>query len=708
MDIVHAEVFWDADACFLNDEDHDAGLFLRKYQKTWKYYQHHTFKNISNHFSEEKKIELIGIPKNIGQAKYISKLVKEFHSQNPQLNSTAIVLGNESLLIPVINSMPKEINSVNITSGFPLNLSPIASFFNLLFDIIENETDNRWYYKYVVDFLAHPVTRILFTKDDIDFSTHLIKKINEENIAFVSKEFINKQLPESSAELIKNCFYSLKEYAIHEIIEKNRTLILKLKELYSKEDASHQLFLEYLYRFYELFNQIALLNKTYGSIRNIKELRGIYKEYVLNESVDFQGEPLEGLQLMGVLESRNLDFETIIISSVNEGILPSGKSDSSFIPFDVKNAFGLPTYKEKDAIYAYHFYHLIQRAKKVYILYNTEPDVLEGSEKSRFLLQLKLDKQPLHTINEIIASSSVTSEKRSVQKIEKTPLVIQALEKVAEKGFSPTSLTNYIRNPIDFYYQSILKLRNEENVEETIAANTLGTVVHNVLEELYKPLEGTVLTMKELEKMEYKVSALVEEQFKIVYRSGDIRSGKNLIIFNIAIRYIEKFLSREKKEIKEGAIIKILQIESDLKVKIDIPELKTPVFLRGKVDRVDQKDGVLRIIDYKTGKVNQNEVEIIEWNSLSTDYKYSKAFQVLSYAIMLREFTKDKEIEAGIISFKNTQSGFLKFAKKDKAGAYAKKQTAITAAVYEHFTETLREVITTIFNPDVPFVEKEV
>ncbi|NAS31159.1 PD-(D/E)XK nuclease family protein [Flavobacteriaceae bacterium R38] len=708
IDIANAEVFWDIDAFFLEDKDHDAGLFLRHYKNTWKYYQRNPFKNVSNHFTQEKDIEIIGVPKNIGQAKYISKLLKELHIKNPKLNSTAVVLGNESLLIPVVNSIPEEIKAVNITSGFPLNLSPIASYFNLLFEMIENENENGWYYKYVIDFLAHPVTRTLFTIEEIDYSSLLIKVINEENIVFLSIDFIKKHTSAVFDELFSYCFFSIKKIGIQEIIKKSLTLTLKLKEIYSTEKQSNNLFLEYLYRFYELFNQIDVLNKKYGSIQSIKELKGIYKEYVLHESVDFKGEPLEGLQLMGVLESRNLDFETVIISSVNEGVLPSGKSDGSFIPFDVKNAFGLPTYKEKDAIYAYHFYHLIQRAKNVYLLYNTEPDVLEGSEKSRFLLQLNLNKQPAHLVKEIIASPLVTAQNKGIQQVTKTPLVMSALRRIAERGFSPTSLTNYIRNPIDFYYQSILGLKNEIGVEETIAANTLGTVVHNTLEELYKPLEGLELKSEMVEEMESKIEELVRKQFRKVYKSGDISRGKNLIIFNVAIKYIEKFLIQEKKDLEKGAVIKILQIESDLRVEIKIPELEIPIYLRGKVDRVDQKDGMLRIIDYKTGKVNQNDVEIIDWEVLTADYKYSKAFQVLAYAHMLKDLTKGGMVEAGIISFKNTQNGFLKFAEKDKPGYYAKKQTQITEEVHEKFLKELKVLIIEIFNPDTPFIEKEI
>lgn len=701
-----AEVYWDIDAYFLEDKEHDASLFMRHYKNSWKYYKKKPFKNISNHFSEEKNIEIIGIPKNIGQAKYISKLLKKLHKNPLQLNKTAVVLGNESLLIPTINAIPEEVDAINITSGFPLGLSPVASYFNLLFEMIENEAEHGWYYKFVIDFLAHPITRTLFLVNEIDYASILLKKINEENIVYLTINTLENIIPDELNTLLKDCFFSVKETSVQQIIKKCLYLILRLKEVY-KTTNTNQLFLEYLYRFYEVFNQIDSLNDTYKSIQSIKALKGIYKEFLLNESVDFQGEPLEGLQLMGVLESRNLDFETVIISSVNEGILPSGKSDSSFIPFDVKNAFGLPAYKEKDAIYAYHFYHLLQRAKNIYLLYNTEADVLEGSEKSRFLLQLSLNPLPLHIIDEIIASPVVTAQKQPIKQVIKTPQVIDVLKKVAEKGFSPTSLTNYIRNPIDFYYQTVLGLKNEVEVEETIAANTLGTVVHNTLEILYKPLEGLELSVELINQMESQIEELVKNQFKKIYKSGDLSRGKNLIIYNVAIKYVEKFLSKEKETIKEGAIIKILHIESDLRTKIEMPEIGIPIYLRGKVDRVDLKDGILRIIDYKTSRVNQGDVEIIDWNVLGSDYKYSKAFQVLVYAHMLKEVTDKRSVEGGIISFKNTQSGFLKFAEKDKPRS-TNRNTTISAETHDKFLIELKKLIIEIFNPLVPFTEKEI
>jgi superfamily I DNA/RNA helicase len=466
--------------------------------------------------------------------------------------------------------------------------------------------------------------------------------------------------------------------------------------------------LEYLFRFNELFNELSSLNTKYQHIKDVSTLFSIYKELLSSETLDFQGKPLQGLQIMGMLESRVLDFETVIISSVNEGVLPSGKSNNSFIPFDVKLENKLPTYKEKDAVYTYHFYRLLQRAKNIYILYNTEADVLTGGEKSRFITQLELE--GVHNITHQIVAPQVPVIEASLQTIEKNESLQSDIVNLAEKGFSPSSLTSYIRNPVDFYYQKILKIKEHDDVEETVAANTLGTVVHNTLEDFYKPLVGTFITAEIIKNLKSQIEQKVSFHFKNEYKEGDITKGKNLIVFEIAKRYVSNFLDLEIQDLKAGNQIKICAIEADNEVMVAIPELGFPVKLVGKVDRVDEYNGITRIIDYKTGRVEQNQVEIVNWDEITTDYKkYSKPFQILMYAYMMHLMgTINLPIEAGIISFKNLNAGFLKFAKKDKSGNGAKKDVLITNETITNFKAELKQLILEICNPNIPFTEKEV
>tara|TARA_Y100000588_G_C14173864_1_gene890417 strand:- start:147 stop:1520 length:1374 start_codon:yes stop_codon:yes gene_type:complete len=455
-----------------------------------------------------------------------------------------------------------------------------------------------------------------------------------------------------------------------------------------------------------LFNQLTELNDNYHYLNSIESLYRIYNDLLQTETLDFKGEPLEGLQVMGMLESRVLDFETVIISSVNEGILPSGKTNNSFIPFDVKLQNGLPTYKEKDAVYTYHFYRLIQRAKNVYIMYNTEIDALKGGEKSRFITQMEVE--GIHKINHTVVSPNIPVVEKKLKQISKTEAVVSKLKVLSDKGFSPSSLTNYVRNPIDFYYEKILGIKTFEDVEENIAANTLGSVIHNTLEDFYKPFEGKFLSIEDLKNFKLSIKKTVTHHFKDLYKDGDFTSGKNLIIFEIAQRYISNFINSEIEHLKAGNQIKILAIEADEKIELNIENIPYPIHLTGKVDRIDQFNGVTRVIDYKSGKVEQNKVEIIDWEDITTDYdKYSKSFQVLCYAYMMNQKKRiELPIEAGIISFKNLNEGFLKFGKKESTRSKNKDQL-ITEDTLKKFEIELKKLIIEICNPNIDFIEKE-
>src|SRR5690606_20377505 len=272
---------------------------------------------------------------------------------------------------------------------------------------------------------------------------------------------------------------------------------------------------------YKILNRLKNYFSINATIGDIHTLYAIYKQVIDSAEVSFEGEPLSGLQIMGILESRTLDFENVIITSVNEGKIPFGKSQNSFIPYDVKKEYGLPTYNDRDAIYTYHFYRLISRAKNIFLIYNTEDEGLDGGEKSRFITQLKIEKQPNHTLTEVIYNSPLPGIATLPICIEKSEKVMERLKEIAEKGFSPSSLSTYIRNPIDFYFQRILKINEIKEVEETIEANTLESVIHNSLEILYKPYIGVLLTISDLEQMEKQYEDILKFKFKEQYKEGD-------------------------------------------------------------------------------------------------------------------------------------------------------------------------------------------
>ncbi|MGM1054793.1 MAG: PD-(D/E)XK nuclease family protein [Bacteroidota bacterium] len=696
----NSQIFWDIDEVHFQDKDHDVSLFMREYKKTWNYYNKHEFEEISKNYNTKKDIELIGIPKNIGQAKYVGEILDGLSKE--QLNTTALVLGDEGLLLPMLNSLPTSIEALNITMGYPLKFSPFASLFEKLFEILKLEK-NQFYYKDVISVLSNPIIQKA-TKNKSDEVIGLIKK---NNLLYLSKDQIMDFFSAEGRSMISHCFIEGKIPPLG-ILQNFDELILKIQGLLQEDKDEFNL--EFLYHYHKVIEQLTELVKTYPHLKTTASLQNFYKELSSLQMLDFQGKPFQGLQLMGMLESRVLDFETVILTSVDEGTLPAGKSTNSFIPYELKKTYNLPTYKEKDAVYTYHFYHLLQRAKKIYLLHNSDTDSQMGGEKSRFLIQLELEKQAFHNIKNSVIVPDVPKIDNQMQSIPKTPEILEKIKVLAEKGFSPSSLTTYIRNPLDFYIQYVLGIRDKEEVEETVAHNTLGTVVHETLEAFYKPLEGKHLSIELVEEFIRKTPKEVIEKFKANYSKVPLSTGKNLLIFEVVKRYVTNFLKTELEELKSGKIIQIREIETNLKTPLVMEELDFPVNIRGNVDRVDITDGILRIIDYKTGKVLQNQLEITDWDLLTSDYdKYAKPFQVLMYGTMLlQDSNPGLTVEAGVISFKNLKAGFLKFAEKDKPGRGAIKKIAIDEVILEKFQEQLKKLILEICDPKIAFNEKEI
>lgn len=695
-----SQIFWDIDEVHFQDWDHDVSLFMREYKKTWNYYKEHKFEKTSRNYNTKKDIEIIGIPKNIGQAKYLGEILDSLSKE--QINATALVLGDEGLLLPMLNSLPNSIEALNITMGYPLKFSPFASLFEKLFEILKLEK-NQFYYKDVISVLSNPIIQKA-TKNKSDEVIGFIKK---NNLLYLSKDQIMDLFSATGKSMVSHCFIEGKIAPLG-ILQNFNDLIIKIRELLQEE--KDELNLEYLYQYHKVIEQLTELVKKYPHLKTTASLQNFYKELSSLKMLDFQGKPFQGLQLMGMLESRVLDFETVILTSVDEGTLPAGKSNNSFIPYELKKAYNLPTYKEKDAVYTYHFYHLLQRAKKIYLLHNSDTDSQMGGEKSRFLIQLDLEKQAYHNIKNFVIVPDVPKIDNQLQSVQKTPELLEKIKALAEKGFSPSALTTYIRNPLDFYIQYVLGIRDKEEVEETVAHNTLGTVVHETLEAFYKPLEGKQLSIELVEEFIRKTPEAVIKKFKENYSEVPLSIGKNLLIFEVVKRYVTNFLKTELEELRSGKIIEIREIETNLKTPLVIEELDFPVNIRGNVDRVDVTNGILRIIDYKTGKVLQNQLEITDWDLLTTDYdKYAKPFQVLMYvAMLLKGKNPGLDVEAGVISFKNLKAGFLKFAEKDKPGRGAIKKTTLDEAILEKFREQLKKLILEICDPEIAFNEKEI
>ena len=689
----NTSIFWDLDQYFYSNKKHSASYFIRDYFLNWSSLEDKKPTILANNFNAKKNIKIVEAQKNIGQVKYIADQLSEKSSED--LNKTAIVLADENLLLPLLQSLPENVKNVNITMGVALKTFPLVVFFNQLLSLHVN-AEKTYYYKHVMAILNHPTASKL-----LQDTTRVIQNISKENLTHLTLTNLLEFCVQEDKEIIATIFSDWEGNST-KAINSCETLLLKLKKT-TKNSIDKVV----IYELYQSFIRIATLNSKFEYLQSIKTVHSLFLEYISTATIDFKGDAYSGLQIMGVLETRVLDFENVLIASVNEGVFPSGKSNNSFITYDLKQEYNLPTYTEKDAIYTYHFYRLLHRAKNITLLYNTVSDGLSVGEKSRFISQIEYEQIENHSIEKIIVSPEISIPSTELKTVAKTTAVMERLEEIALKGFSPSALTSYMRNPIDFYYQKILKIKETEEVEETVAANTLGTIVHDTLEAFYKPLEGDYLTIEVLQKMKLSIADEVHKQFKGSFKGGNYSKGKNLIIFEVAKRFVENFINFEIDEIIDGKKIKILQIESNLSVTIPIAELNFPVRIHGKVDRVDECNGTLRIIDYKSGKVEQAHLNIVDWDDVTTDYKFSKIIQVLAYAYMLYNDTPFKNAEAGIISFKNLGGGFLNFAKKEKPGR-SPRNTAITIDVLTEYVEQLKKLILEICNKEVPFTEKEV
>nr|WP_297309267.1 PD-(D/E)XK nuclease family protein [uncultured Flavobacterium sp.] len=694
-----AKVFWDIDQSIINDPYHDAGLFARRIKGNWGYYNTHPFEWIVDEFNQEKNIQIISTPKSVGQAKIIGKIIEEISKTRTDLTNVAIVLSEENLLIPVLYSLPEEVKSLNITMGYDSKSNPVQIFIQKWFKmhinaLNRNKKSYTFYHKDVTEVLSHPLIESMI------HSYKVVEKINKNNLTFFANHTL-ENLQENPNELFSIITEKL-DNSVLEITDRLQKILLLIKSnLNEKED---KLSLTFLYAIYKAINQLKNYVIKYNSISSPEQLFNVYKQIIEFAEVSFEGEPLSGLQIMGVLESRVLDFETVIITSLNEGKFPAGKSNNSFIPFDVKLELGLPTFKEKDAIYSYHFYHLLLRAKNIYLLHNTDSEGIDAGEKSRFITQIELDKRKKHNVTNENYFALIPDKAYEKLSVEKSDQLKEKLKKIAtDKGFSPSALSNYLRNPMQFYFQRVLGINEVDEVEENVALNTLGTIIHNSLEELYKPFLNKFLTVENFNWMIENANLEITKQFNEVYSNNTDKLGKNLLAFEVAKRNIFHFLQMEKAAIENGTALKILGLEQRLSYEIQDDRLPYPVKISGIVDRIEIRNNVVRIIDYKTGKVDKYNVSISSFEGLTKDLKYEKVIQLLGYALMYQDHIKDQELQVAIYSFKNRKDGYLLFnLKEDK-----KVIDIIDQSIIEQFKEELIQLILEILNPELAFVEAE-
>lgn len=691
-----SKIYWDADAYYVNDNRQEAGQFIRQYQL------HPVLGNTFNDtlpsaFKKEKQIRLTGVPQRIGQAKLVGQEVGEELLKGLDPEKTVIVLPDESMLLPILHSLPPSLENINVTMGYPLRNTP---FYNLLDLLLELHVLRRG------DYFGHrQVTAIL--------GHAYIQAIDETNASRIRKEIIDKnRVYIAAADLqIENSILS-DIFKIIESVQATEYLLTVIRQLGASFTDRQSFDREYAFHFHRHLSRLQEILKESAHHPEWRGFQKLFRQVVLSQKIPFTGEPLKGLQVMGVLETRNLDFENVFVISLNEGMLPASAKQGSYIPHSIRKAYRLPTYEHQDAIYAYLFYRLLQRSERIHLYYNTEPDILGNGEMSRYVQQLvyesglKVDQLVLHNPIEVNTTKEVT--------IRKTPEVLALLDKYkvgGDRELTPSALNDFIECRLRFYLKHLAQLKEPNEVEEDLDARVFGNLLHNIIHWFYlelQPKRNGVIEKEDVVNQKNKVDELIDRAFRDHYHLDADKpvdyQGQRVIVREIVREFALKILEKDALyapftiEMLENKIIVPLELNNDVKLR-----------LAGKIDRADRKNDSVRVIDYKTGK---DEIDFESISSLfSREGKRSKsAFQTILYAWL---YDKQGDLDTakrstmtsltpGLMNRKNLFDDEFSFGHRMGKGRDKVDVNDVRSYLPE-FSEQLHILLNDLYNPEVPF-----
>lgn len=697
-----AITFIDSDAYYLSDQKQEAGKDIRNLLKNTKL-------NIilvkTDNFSN-KEINIKGLTGEYSMAKYAAQIIKKWIKEPDfDQSETAIILPDEELLFPLISSLTNEIKDINITMSYPFRKTSGYDLIVKAFEIYESA--HRYYSSNnKITFHHHSISNLLknniFQSAFYDFSRIIQAEMKNKNISYLDINIVKSIMKNNSArkQSIPDYIFELNDFSGTCIISKIIKLINHIVELSNLDDFNQKILLENK----EILRRLQDKLIHYQLDENAIILKKIIIEMALMNGIPFEGKPLAGLQIMGTLETRAIDFKRIIYLSFNEGQFPKSSQFRSFILPEIRYHFGLPMPVDEESIAAYHFYRSIQRAEKTELLYNTSTGALGGGEMSRFGRQLKIE------LNSEIVTESIIElpkpKKTINQNIEyfKSNSVIEKLLKIASKnhGFSPTALSTYLSCSLKFYFRYILNIKALNEIEEEIAYNTRGLAIHNTLEILYKNEAQTNNKFDdnffEYALKNYKI--FLARAYEEAFKNGDTEHGYNLILKKLDEKLLENFIFRDKNYSNST---KELLVEQKLSGSLDFEyEGKTiEINFSGTADRIDYHNGIRRIIDYKTGTVKQGELILHSagenseiWYKIFIEGKFQKTFQLMMYSFLYQQINpKETSILPAIAALKNTQV-FYELKPKD---------SLIGVEIIDEFKIELKKLIESIFDRKIPF-----
>lgn len=676
-----ATLLWDLDEYYFNDKKQEAGLFARDFFERNKNIQAIKPNFLGNKILEgNKKINIIGASGAVIQT---NALQLELHNENNEKDKSKelVVLSDESLLIPVLNCIPDKFDKIQVTMGYPYSKTILNQFLQHLFIFqknIKNDYKGIYFWSFI-RLLGSELIKVIFTKKELrvlsDWESEYIKK----SIYYIGIDDY-KSLKEDNDDLYNFLYHTSKKWlntndCVSSIKKLLEIIYKKVKDVDDTYFLSNQISIAG-----RIINKIDKLLGKYEEIIQISDIETLYRQTSSEMTINLKGSH-GGLQIMGLLETRNLDFETVHILSVNEGILPQSKSANSLIPFDLRRHFGLPTYNNKQAIYAYHFYRLLQNAENINIYYNTLADGLGEGESSRFIKQIvhefPLRNRPNIEIKEKIYKSKISNnpdnkELQAVKTDEVYEKIVRKLSFSSEdriSGLSPTSISCYLDCPLKFYLKYIEKIE-DETPNELIQSNIIGSIIHRTLEIFYEYFgdnEITLETYQDIYKKHFEKSykqALIDNNFP----NGLPDTGFNYLSSTMIDKMIKNFIDHEIKFLKDNNTIKIIGLEQALHTSFEIPEHNIKVNLLGNADRIDLIGNIVRIIDYKSGVIKDNDV-IIKKNANSLKDLSEKSLQLLIYKYLYKKSNSDIEcqnIEPGIFGLRKISKGIFSLSNKSE------------------------------------------
>jgi ATP-dependent helicase/nuclease subunit B len=702
-----AEYIINADKYYLDNPIHEAGAFLRK---NLDFLEIKDPLFISDELDQkELDIQVVECAQHTGQVKVAATELEKLSSD--QINETLVLLSDESLIGAMVKNIPASVGKANVTLGLPLSQTPIKSWVELIFDIQENKIRFKTDAFYFKD-LQRSINNVLILSALDEKEKNQLVKLEQETIRKnkIFQRVDNLQIGPKSDILLQALstnWNSDWKLAMTQIRKLNSILLESLHQNAEFERNIVLIFDDALLEFQRIIEEGI-------PEMNLRSFKSLFYQHWNRKNMAFHGNPTNGLQIMGLLETRLMDFERIFILGFNEGKLPGTNPVRTIIPMDLRYGLGLPSTRDKQGIFAHHFYRLLHQCKNLWITYTTAAEQIGSNEASRYLLQLKLE---LAKVNRNVKISNqfytvpfpeLTELPSNV--VNKKPEIIERLDSFFERSISASALNKYMTCPLDFYYRYLVEFGEEKSVEEGVESNTFGSFIHKTLELLFKPFaqrdeDGIYITpppppisTSDIDKMLSDYKAILHNQF-LEFFGGDeslFKSGKNLLSYEMAMEITKNVLIKEKEFLSNTAEqVYIEQVEAALKTELEINvngELKRIKF-KGYIDRIDRVGDKYRVIDYKSGKVKDEDVKfnLLEEGLKQSFRKTKHALQLTLYCLFFKEKYNCFPGQAIIMSFVKNDKLFVLNYEKDIEG------------MAHVFKDLVEELLNEIYNLDIHF-----